>query len=324
MAEFEVEWIGKLPDEGRELDNDSVYRRGAERLIERNSAGLIRVWYWANRLAASLPQVEGQLRRTAQLTRLAVGFIEELRGAFGVILYVEAASLLRRGDSTDEPGQGFRAEQSVRVDREEFPVFVRPMSVIQHWCTAPDVTHPSTARATCWVESRTRNYAGWLVPRHAVDSLSAHVGFSDGGTGHVIDHFGDCIDAVVVSTSAPPYPRTDGSRTRTCWPVVSGQTVLVAEKRGSHRPARVLDVDVNLGILKHAAFPIRFSIDWVGQPGQSGALLLEPGLSEPAGLYLGAITSLGGSPITAATPSQRGYAQTCYQLSEAAGLEFII
>ena len=88
-----------------------------------------------------------------------------------------------------------------------------------------------------------------------------------------------------------------------------------------------LDVDLNLGVLKSAIFPIRFSSDWVGVPGQSGSLVIESQTGEPTGSYLGVLHP-AGTPYThtagTAPPPTVGYVQTCYQLEAAADLEFFL
>ena len=205
-----------------------------------------------------------------------------------------------------------------------FPVVVREVVVERHWSTAPEVTGPSTARATCWVRSPSRGYEGWLAPRHAVQPLAASVSFSDGGVGQVVDHFGECIDAVVVSSDRPPPGLT---RAGACWPVGPGQGLDVTDAPGSHVPVRVIDADLNLGVVSSVVFAVRFSTDWYGVPGQSGALVIHPTSGEPAGAYLGELRpALTGyaPPGSAAPPAVTGYAQACHQLESATGMEFFL
>jgi hypothetical protein len=212
----------------------------------------------------------------------------------------------------------------VQVDGLPFPVVVRDTVVERHWCTAPEVVSPSQARATCWVRSPSRNYEGWLVPRHAVDPLNTVVDFDDGGSGTVVDHFGECIDSVVVSSDRQPQGL---SRANACWPLPSGTLLEITDSPGNHQPLTVIDTDMNLGVLSDIVFPIRFSTDWTGHAGQSGALIIEPSLGEPAGSYLGVLhPSFVGyiPPGMSAAPSSTGYAQSCHQLEKAAGMEYMV
>ena len=167
----------------------------------------------------------------------------------------------------------------MRADDREFPVIIRDSVVERHWCTAPEVTAPSIARATCWVRSAARGYEGWLMPRHAGDPLSAVVSFSDGGSGKLLDHFGECIDSVVISSNAGAA-RRDAHKSLLAAPARAGVAVH-GQPPGSHKAVTVIDADLNLGVLHSAIFPIRFSTDWVRRvPGDSGALIVKPSRGE--------------------------------------------
>lgn len=324
MAEFNPEWLARVPEAPQLQLDDAVYQAGQARLNERGQGELANVWYWVNRLSASLSSLDEQLLGIRFMTRISAGFIEELNGVFGVIVYTESPQSDQELTSDNEPNQYSRVPISIiSIDGQQFPVIVRDSVVERHWCTAPEVTAPSIARATCWVRSSARGYEGWLMPRHAVHPLSAVVSFSDGGSGRLLDHFGECIDSVVVSSNIRP----PGSYRRACWPIVAGQPLMVTDSPGNHKPVTVIDADLNLGVLRNVVFPIRFSSDWTGQPGNSGALIVEPTLAEPAGSYLGVLhPSVQGyvPPGLSAAPSSTGYAQSCHQLEAAAGLEFII
>jgi hypothetical protein len=322
MAEFNREWLGGVPEPGRPLGGN-VYQAGLARLEQRGQGELAAVWYWANRLGASLSSLDETLQGIRFMTRIAAGFIEELNGAFGVILYTESPQTELTDGESGEPLHPAQGPVTINVDDWEFPVVIRESIVERHWCTAPEVTAPSIARAACWVRSPSRGYEGWLMPRHAVVPLNAMVSFSDGGSGRLLDHFGECIDSVVVSSTLPPAR----APTRACWPVVAGQPLLVTDRPMSHQPVTVIDADLNLGVLRSAVFPIRFSTDWLGKPGNSGALIVEPSQGEPAGSYLGVLhpSVVGYAPPKISTaPSSTGYAQSCHQLEAAAGLEFML
>lgn len=325
MSDFDPDWIEEVPQRPEEIftidaGQPDTFFTGLSRLSERGNEQLGDIWYWTERLSQQLPEVESLLGATRHVTRIAAGFIEERGGSFGVIAYTEPPQLLPdaepRGQFDDDVPSDDEVDRSLLVDGVTFPIVIRAVRRDVHWCTSPEVTGPTVARATCWVVSQQRGYQGWLVPRHAVDPLNALVDFSDGGSGHVVDHFGECIDAVVVDTDVPAAHAHAPSQA--VWPIVAGQALLVTDAHLSHVPLNVVDVDLNLGLLRSAIFPVRFSTDWSGAPGQSGSLIVDPNTSEPAGAYLGAITpTLGGGGTS-------GYAQTCYQLESATGMEFYL
>jgi hypothetical protein len=329
MAQFESAWLGNVP-EPREVLDDGTYRDGLGRFEQRRQSELADVWYWMNRFSESLPRLDEYLQGIRSVTRIAAGFIEELEGAFGVIIYTDSPRSDQTREESDQPpersqyaDQPPRYPTSITVDGLEFPVIVRQSVAEQHWCTAPEVTAPMVARATCWVRSSIRGYEGWLMPRHAVNPLNSVVTYSDGTSGRLLDHFGECIDSVVVSGTN----LYGGSPTPSCWPVVAGQKLEVTHQPGGHRPLTVIDSDLNLGVLRSVVFPVRFSTDWLGVAGNSGSLIVEPSRGEPAGSYLGVLRpSIPGyvPPGMTGLPPSTGYAQSCHQLERAAGLGFVL
>ncbi len=325
MADFDGDWLAQVPEPGAELAGDAEYRAGLRRLREREQDALVPAWYWTRRLSQAANGIAAQLADLRFGPRLAAGFLPELDGAFGVVAYSETPER-RRGGALGTSGIDRDAEperpRAIQLDELRLPVVVRPSITEQHWCSAPEVLQPARARATCWVSSSSRGYQGWLLPRHALRPLRAPVGFDDGGRGRLLDHFGECIDAVVVSSDKPPPA---GPPTRACWPMVAGQPLLISDRPNHHRQATILDVDLNLGVLASTLFPIRFSTDWVGRAGQSGSLIADPVSGEPAGLYLGRLRpSLPGYLPPGAAGITTGYAQTCFQLEAVAGMEFLL
>ena len=233
MAEFNREWLGRVPEApGQPLD-DGVYQA---RVSEAVRAGPGRA---GQRVVLDEParcvdlDLDEQLGGIRFMTRIAAGFIEELDGAFGIIVYTESPQSGGTDEEYGEPAQRLRAPISMRADDREFPVIIRDSVVERHWCTAPEVTAPSIARATCWVRSAARGYEGWLMPRHAVDPLSAVVSFSDGGSGKLLDHFGERIDSVVISSNAGP---PGGMHTKACWPLLPAQACLSRTAPAATRP----------------------------------------------------------------------------------------
>ncbi len=59
--------------------------------------------------------------------------------------------------------------------------------------------------------------------------------------------------------------------------------------------ATILDVATNLGVQDSSRFPLRFSLNVAGQPGDSGSLITATPCGEPLGVYLGAFTSNGAT-----------------------------
>jgi hypothetical protein len=320
MAVFDQSWLNRVPPPPPRAYDDPTFRTGFERLQGRELRDLAGVWYWTSRIETSWQEVEERVSTVAAVSRVSIGFIPALDGAFGVLVHTEPTTDFDTAALSRSRGDDY-GDWYVNVEGQSFPVSVESWTREQHWCTAPEVTAPTAARAACWVQSTIRGYQGWLVPRHAVTPFTNAVAFSDGGTGRVIDHFGECVDAAVVMTTQPPTGR---QRTQACWPVVAGQPLLVTDAPKHHQQAYVMDVDMNLGVLRSAIFPVRFSTDWAGQPGHSGSLALDPSTGEPAGMYLGLLRPTQGSPTATSQSGPVGYAQSCWQLSMAAGLEYYV
>jgi hypothetical protein len=330
MAEFNADWLSGVPqppsDDSQFIGQleDPTYRAGLDRLEQSGQYALRDIWYWTNRLNSALPQLRDQLEAIRYTSRVTVGFIEELEGRFGIVVYTESPQAEPSAEPPEADAPRSPEPAYVAVDGREFPVVVRDTYLERQWCTAPQLTDPSTARATCWVRSPSRRYEGWLIPRHAVRPLRARVRFSDGGEGTLLDHFGECIDSVVVSSTRRP---SGLSQARACWPLFAGRPLEVTDAPHGHVPIRVLQVDMNLGVLSEVTFPVRFSTDWTGVAGQSGSLIIDPNTGEPAGSYLGithaAVTGYV-PPGMSAAPTSAGYAQSCFQLEKIAGMEFFI
>ena len=84
-------------------------RPGVARLYERDQGELANVWYWMNRLGASISNLDEQLGGIRFMTRIAAGFIEELDGAFGIIVYTESPQSGGTDEEYGEPAQRLRA-----------------------------------------------------------------------------------------------------------------------------------------------------------------------------------------------------------------------
>ncbi len=310
MAEFESSWLAQVPPGSSAID-DREFHDGIERLISRGQRDLRDVWYWTRRLSLAVDQVDEALVGLRSISRVAVGFIEELDGAFGLIVYCDTP----QSDSDDSPRVPRARTDAVVVDGVSFPSIVREAPVEEHWCTAPGITSPTYARAACWVRLSHQGVEGWLVPRHAIQPPGSVVTFTSGDAGYCVHSFGACVDAAVIASAPPAHVHHPAIA---LWPLVPGQQLLVSDHPHSYVPASVLDVDLNLGVLRHLIFPVRFTIDWTGVPGQSGALIVDQNTNETAGMYLGVLNPLNGAS------SPFGYAQSCYQLADATGMEFYL
>jgi hypothetical protein len=83
------------------------------------------------------------------------------------------------------------------------------------------------------------------------------------------------------------------------------------------RPATVLDVSIDFDIFKNPKFPVRFSMNQAGVPGNSGALVTESPTHDPMGVYLGSFTPWTASVGTSAS----GCALAIHQLETMLDLE---
>ena len=161
VVEFNREWVERVPAPPKRSLDSPTYVNGMSRLEERGQSELSAVWYWTSRISEELPRLEEQLSSARAVTRLAAGFIEELGGEFGIIVYSESL-----GDATSDSvgGVSDTAPRSITIDTTA-SIVIRESTVDQHSCTAPEVAAPTVARATCWVRCTARNYEGWPVPR---------------------------------------------------------------------------------------------------------------------------------------------------------------
>lgn len=326
LVQFDSQWLESVPSRSPSLPDERRFEEERRRLLEvTDDDRIVRAWRWWLALSAAPPDALAELaREVPDAARIGVGFSEEHEGRFGVIVTSES----RVSGPQDEAGEGLESEWQDRSDYRpplgvlstddgRLPVFARYVDVEQHWCTAPFVSYPTNARAACRVRSIPRAYEGWLVPRHATRGPRSLVRI-DGIDQAVVDSFGACIDSVVVSAD----PGGWGPPVAPSWPLSPGQAISVTTGMGTSVDSTILDLDLNFGLLRVAAFPLRMSTTWTGAPGDSGSLIIDD-LEQPAAMYLGACTPsslIGQGP--AATVSPFGYAQVLYQLHQAGGLEF--
>jgi hypothetical protein len=202
---------------------------------------------------------------------------------FGVILYADDP----RGES------GARLE-NLPFDAVELPVVVRNVRIEPQG--GPSSIGPG--RVACWATSRGGERQGWLTARHVAE----HSGLP----GEVIDRGRFCIDAALVNLGTPAM----GQPRRSVPPTPHSAIEL---DFGEPVRARVLDVGTNCGIVDSSYFPLRFTVNQVGEAGDSGGLVLADPCREPMGIYLGSCELENGN--------RAGFAQALNQLEYLMNLE---
>jgi hypothetical protein len=182
---------------------------------------------------------------------------------FGIILYAE-----------DDQTEGVGRRESMAFDEIQLPVVVRPGTYEEHRGAQP-MPH---GRLACWATSRSRARSGWLTARHVAD----HPAMS--GVGRVVDRAPECLDAALVDIGA-----VGGGLPQSLAMPCANATVDIDLRHLSR--AVILDVATNLGVRNSSRFPLRFTFNAAGVPGDSGSLIVGRPCGEPMGLYLGAFTS---------------------------------
>jgi hypothetical protein len=192
---------------------------------------------------------------------------------------------------------------------------------------------PSTAMLTAWMKIRrsTTPKEGWLLPFHAVRQTygaapGLSVSYDDGSTGTVIDSLGNCIDAVVASSSNPP------SLTQSCDAdnvLPPGLTVRVTDQYGAVWTQTLMDVDVNIGLIGYQKAPIRLTYDWSSStPGDSGALISHGTTGAPVAMHQGTswIRDLSGlqQRDSLGNPVRRAFGICLFQVAHQLDGEFYL
>lgn len=265
--------------------------------------------YWVFRIAEETEQLNSLAASVPWLDRLAMGFTDEGEAgqdpSFGIICYTNVPEDVAPSAITDS----FQGPTSINVGDHSFPAVIRVGARVPQ----VGITSPSQALVTIWSRSRRAQQGGWLVPAHAVDP-SQKVGFSDGTSGTVTDSWGSCIDAMLVTpTKSVVAPTNLCKATRGITP---GMKVSVVNSKQQSFQASIVDVDVNLGVVRHHLFPVRFSYDWpCSAQGDSGALVVASPCGKPAGMHQGMFKSASASGV-----STLAYALSLYQLEDYGGL----
>lgn len=190
-------------------------------------------------------------------------WFDDYAPAFGVILYAE-----------DEDTEQAEPQRGLAFDEIKLPVVVR------HGRYSEQRAIPH-GRLACWSTSRNGLRSGWLTARHVAD----HAGMA--AVGQVVDRAPECLDAALVNVGVAGA----GAVQQLATPAVgSGVDIEFAALRS----ATILDVATNLGVQRSSRFPVRFSVNVAGVPGDSGSLIVGTPCGDPLGLYLGAFTSATG------------------------------
>lgn len=181
---------------------------------------------------------------------------------FGVILYADAGE-----------HQGEERLPGLAFDDVELPVVVRYGHYEEQ---APQPL--GHGRLACWGTTRNGRFQGWVTARH----VALHSGMA--GVGTVLDTAPECLDAALVDVGLAG----GGSPQALATPADGGTVDL---EFATVVPATILDVATNLGVPDSSRFPLRFSVNVAGQPGDSGSLIIATPCGEPLGVYLGAFIS---------------------------------
>lgn len=183
---------------------------------------------------------------------------------FGVIFYVE--------------GVNARSEQIAELTFDEvtLPVVQRPATFLEQRTPAPGVS----GQLACWVTTDQAD-EGWLTAKHVARTSP---GLS------LVLAAGQCIDAAIVSDGQPG----GGTPTNAVLPTVGMSVEII----GSHVwQAHILDVSSTLGSMRSSQFPLRFSFNVPGRPGDSGSMIRANPCDEPTGILTGAMRLDNGDEV---------------------------
>jgi hypothetical protein len=307
---FESSWLEGVPQPRVELIDDPQLRElAASSRDQFDNAGMGDLWagyVWGILVAQEGLQLAQANAAYPFADRIGFGFVEPLidQSDPGLAVIVEMCPPLDPFVSEDLTEiLGFPSQREIYIENGRttmrFPVI--PRVVVREPQNA--LSYPSTALLTAWMEIRrsTTPRQGWLLPLHAVrppgPPLGLGVSYADGSYGRVIDGLGTCMDVAIASTSSAPQnlqPRNPD------YLLPPGLQVTVADQRGTVRVQRVMDVDVNVGLLRYQKAPMRLSYDWSSSvPGDSGALISNATTFAPVAMHQGAswIRDLSGNQL---------------------------
>lgn len=190
---------------------------------------------------------------------------------------------------------GSQAPSFVRflaVSGIKFPVFRLPGSLNRHLPTHP--TGPRSGTAACWATPTPGGKNPTGLPGSGV-LTAAHVAVASAPVSGMIPAtpygvIGYAIDAIVMYPDA--YP-AHASRLRVRRAATVGTNVDVHLKSGTRSATILLTFQPSA----YVGFPCphRMIIDQSFVPGDSGALVTDPGSTDAMGLYIGVVTAASGS-----------------------------
>jgi hypothetical protein len=298
---FDPSWLDRSPEPNPDAISDpglreSVYS-GLGQLEGLQLGELSRGFVWSMLAGQESAQLGSINAAYPFVTRIAFGFVEpdidRADPGLAVIVHVcPPVSLFGPDDLLDLVG--FLPRGAIFIEngptRTEFPVI--PRISIQDPQVA--LSSPSAAMLAAWMSIRrsTAPKQGWLLPFHAVRQTygaaqGLNVSYDDGSSGKVIDSLGNCMDAVVASSSNPPA-RTQPCNAEQVLP--PGLTVRVIDQHGSASTQTLMDIDVNIGLIGYQKAPIRLTYDWASSaPGDSGALVSHGTTGTPVAMHQGTL-----------------------------------
>ena len=305
---FQERWLTYVADRAPLDDIDVATRARLEQVFDElaDSPGAANAYSWVVQIAQETEQLDQIERGVPLLDRLSVGFLDpEVDGSEGFALIAYSSANL----DVAAAAAAQTAEIALHAGRREFPVVIRTSRRERQ----VRLVSPKTALLTCYGRSSHFAKTGWLTCQHSVGS-SGSVTYSDGSTGSVAADWGECIDAALVDggPAGPGYPVN-------CLRGVAGAVkVRTEDQTGTSILATIVDVDVNVGVVKATRFPIRFTYDWAcSSRGDSGAMVYADPCGEPLGMHQGKVTvsSPGGGSMPLA------YGLCIYQLEDFGGLQ---
>jgi hypothetical protein len=242
-----------------------------------------------------------KLRAVPGFMYLAAGFLDPALernndGHFGLIVYVN------RLHSSDSP---LLFLESITCENRRFPVVVRE---VEERLQRPTVV-PAVGWSSCWARTRTNSRhpigPGALTAQHVVQGvpIGGPVPLSSAGNGSLLDVAPPSVDAALVDTLEPPPASASSIDVN---PYVAPLAPVIVQLRETDLTSRVTDVNDTFKIFNSAELPLRLGLEHAGQPGDSGALVLDSE-GRAVGIYMGALVN--------ALSMRFGLAQHAFQVS---------
>ena len=305
---FQDSWLTHVAERAPLDDVETATRARLDQVFGElaDSPGAANAYSWVVRIAQETEQLEEIERHVPLLDRLSVGFLDpELDGdeGFALIAY-SSANLDVAATAAAET-----ADVTLLAGGRQFPVVIRTSKRERQ----AGLVSPTKAMLTCYGKSSHFAATGWLTCQHAVGT-SGSVTYSDGSGGNVAADWGECIDAALVDGG----PRGPSTHVPCLRGVAGAVKVRTEDQKGTPVFATIVDVDINVGVVKATRFPIRFTYDWTTSvPGDSGAMIYADPCGEPLGMHQGRVTVTSAGGVS----KPLAYGLCLYQLEDFGGLE---